>query len=114
MNTDLTCIWMLVLKLSELYSDDIVVRLRFLGKALSVERASKPTEGDKHKQSEPHLGKDSTFSVKDPPGKDLTAEVKLASLPGSEPIAERLGINYPFPPHLEYVVYFPLYMFQNS
>lgn len=84
-----------------------MVRLRFLGKVLSVERASKPTEGDKHQQSEPQLGKDSSFSMKDVPiGKDLTPGAKLASLPGTEPIAERLGVDYPFPPHLEYVFYF--------
>ncbi|KAF2288245.1 hypothetical protein GH714_005248 [Hevea brasiliensis] len=35
-------------------------RLRFLGKVLAVERANKPNEDNKHKQSEAQLGKDYT------------------------------------------------------
>ncbi|XP_034684744.1 U11/U12 small nuclear ribonucleoprotein 65 kDa protein isoform X2 [Vitis riparia] len=33
---------------------------------------------------------------------DLGEGLKSSSLPASEPIAARLGIDYPFPPHLEY------------
>uniref|UniRef100_A0A5B7CBE0 Putative RNA-binding family protein isoform 1 n=1 Tax=Davidia involucrata TaxID=16924 RepID=A0A5B7CBE0_DAVIN len=77
--------------------------LQFLGKVLSVERASKPTENNKHQQSEAQLGKHSTSSMKDATvKKNLSEGPKLGSFPASEPIAERLGVDYPFPPHLEY------------
>ncbi|KAL6342608.1 hypothetical protein AAG906_012468 [Vitis piasezkii] len=79
--------------------------LRFLGKVLLVERANKPTEDDKQK-SEALFGKDLTKPaslIKDfTMARDLGEGLKLSSLPASEPIAARLGIDYPFPPHLEY------------
>ncbi|XP_059592989.1 U11/U12 small nuclear ribonucleoprotein 65 kDa protein isoform X2 [Vitis vinifera] len=79
--------------------------LRFLGKVLLVERANKPTEDDKQK-SEALFGKDLTKPVsliKDfTMARDLDEGLKSSSLPASEPIAARLGIDYPFPPHLEY------------
>lgn len=79
--------------------------LRFLGKVLLVERANKPTEDDKQK-SEALFGKDLTKPVsliKDfTMARDLGEGLKSSSLPASEPIAARLGIDYPFPPHLEY------------
>ncbi|RZC83350.1 hypothetical protein C5167_046134 [Papaver somniferum] len=82
-------------------------KLRFLGKVLSVERANKPTLGNKNPQNETQFGKDSSISpaslLKDV---NLTGNVtkgaSLGSLPTGEPIAARFGVEYPFPPHLEY------------
>ncbi|XP_026412903.1 U11/U12 small nuclear ribonucleoprotein 65 kDa protein-like [Papaver somniferum] len=82
-------------------------KLRFLGKVLSVERANKPTLGNKNPQNETQFGKDSSIS----PGSllkdvnltgNVTKGASLGSLPIGEPIAARLGVEYPFPPHLEY------------
>ncbi|MCL7045449.1 hypothetical protein MKW94_003232 [Papaver nudicaule] len=81
-------------------------RLRFLGKVLSVERANKPTLSNKHPQNETQFGKDSNI----PPGSllkdvnlgNVTKGANLGCLPSGEPIAARLGVEYPFPPHLEY------------
>ncbi|KAI3989519.1 hypothetical protein MKX01_035281 [Papaver californicum] len=82
-------------------------KLRFLGKILSVERANKPTLGNKNPQNETQFGKDSSCS----PGSllkdvnltgNVTKGASLGSLPTGEPIAARLGVEYPFPPHLEY------------
>ena len=95
-----------------------LARLRFLGKVLLVERANKPTEDDKQK-SEALFGKDLTKPVsliKDfTMAGDLSEGLKSSSLPASEPIAARLGIDYPFPPHLEYVFFsltiFSVYFF---
>lgn len=81
-------------------------RLKFLGKVLLVERANKPTEDNKQK-SDSLFAKDLTSPaslIKDfTVGRDLSEGLKSRSLPGSEPIAARLGVDYPFPPHLEYV-----------
>ena len=84
-----------------------LVSLRFLGKVLSVERASKPTEDNKPQQTGVHLGKDfpqSSSLVKDANlTRYLNQGSRSGSIPASEPIAPRLGIDYPFPPHLEWV-----------
>ncbi|XP_019162076.1 PREDICTED: U11/U12 small nuclear ribonucleoprotein 65 kDa protein isoform X1 [Ipomoea nil] len=75
--------------------------LRFLGKILSVEKASKRTAEDKHGKSEPGTGKDSISLIKDGASyKDLDGST--LSYRRNEPIAQRLGVDYPFPPHLEY------------
>ncbi|GAV86168.1 RRM_1 domain-containing protein [Cephalotus follicularis] len=80
--------------------------LRFLGKILSVDRASKPTENDKLHQSEPQPGKgfaQPSSLLKDASmTRDLGEGLKSGSVAACEPIAPRLGIDYPFPPHLEY------------
>ncbi|XWS64816.1 hypothetical protein CRYUN_Cryun05aG0036500 [Craigia yunnanensis] len=80
--------------------------LRFLGKVLLVERASKPTEDNKPQQTGVQLGKDfpqSASLVKDANlTRDLNQGSRSGSRPASEPIASRLGVDYPFPPHLEY------------
>ncbi|KAJ7971831.1 U11/U12 small nuclear ribonucleoprotein 65 kDa protein [Quillaja saponaria] len=79
--------------------------LRFLGKVLSVERSSKAVENS-DKQSEAKLLKDSKIpaSVVTDANmlKALSEGPKSGSLPSSEPIAPRLGVDYPFPPDLEY------------
>lgn len=67
--------------------------LRFLGKVLSVERANNKSSGEKKPQL---IG-----SVKDANLSRSTNEDSGSTL-ASEPIAPRLGVEYPFPPHLEY------------
>ncbi|CAL5343031.1 unnamed protein product [Camellia sinensis] len=82
--------------------------LCFLGKVLSVERANKPTENNKNQQGAGQSGKHSSSLTKDStPNRDLNEGSKLGSFSASDPIAERLGVDYPFPPHLEYVFLFP-------
>ncbi|KAJ8530243.1 hypothetical protein K7X08_037078 [Anisodus acutangulus] len=76
--------------------------VRFLGKTLAVERASRSTERDKYRQK-PRIGDDSVSLIKDAAAKEFGGGSRAGSYPGSEPIAERLGVDYPFPPHLEYV-----------
>ncbi|KAK8502057.1 hypothetical protein V6N13_064154 [Hibiscus sabdariffa] len=73
---------------------------------LLVERAGKPTEHNKPQQNGVQLGKDFSQSaslLKDANSTtDPNQGSRLGSLPASEPIAPRLGVDYPFPPHLEY------------
>ncbi|MBA0859556.1 hypothetical protein Goshw_008234 [Gossypium schwendimanii] len=80
--------------------------LRFLGKVLLVERASKPAEQNKPQQTGVQLGKDFSQSaslLKDANStRDPNLGSRSGSIPASEPIAPRLGVDYPFPPHLEY------------
>lgn len=75
--------------------------LRFLGKVLSVRRASKQA-GQTEAQGMKDF-KQSTSKTKDA---TLIRDIGSSSKPGSvfadEPIAARLGVEYPFPPHLEY------------
>ncbi|KAI3446348.1 hypothetical protein Pfo_003013 [Paulownia fortunei] len=66
--------------------------LQFLGKVLSVERASKVTEDTKHQESE--------TQTRNPKGSNDSS--RGGYIHTSEPIAEKLGVDYPFPPHLEY------------
>lgn len=83
--------------------------LRFLGKVLKVEKASKTPNDDNNTTQigthEAKLRKDlisptsaASFS------KDIGVEQvsRLGSHPAAEPVAPRLGVDYPFPPHLEY------------
>ncbi|XP_042000282.1 U11/U12 small nuclear ribonucleoprotein 65 kDa protein-like isoform X2 [Salvia splendens] len=67
--------------------------LRFLGKVMSVERANKG-EWTKQHDNEREVRKDAASVVKDVSSGSSTL--------ASEPIAQKLGIEYPFPPHLEY------------
>ncbi|CAI9096942.1 OLC1v1033206C1 [Oldenlandia corymbosa var. corymbosa] len=77
--------------------------LRFLGQVLSVERASAQNKDDTGKEIENRFG-----SVCGSMTKDGSVPKDQRDLPKSnsslirEPIAERLGVDYPFPPHLEY------------
>ncbi|KAK8634090.1 hypothetical protein V6N13_014919 [Hibiscus sabdariffa] len=70
-----------------------------------VERASKPTEHNKPQQTGVQLGNDFSQSasfLKDANStRDRNQGSRLGSLPASEPIAPRLDVDYPFPPHLE-------------
>ncbi|KAL8129478.1 hypothetical protein V2J09_018633 [Rumex salicifolius] len=76
--------------------------LRFLGKVLSVEKAGKHAHDTKHLESEadkhnlPPTVEDNLISS------GQHERSKSGSLPSAEPIAENLGVDYPFPPHLEY------------
>lgn len=74
--------------------------LRFLGKVLQVQRANKPSENKKPRLNE-ESGKDGqplVFSTVSSSNNDSKSGEGLAG----EPIAPKLGINYPFPPHLQY------------
>ncbi|XP_057437670.1 U11/U12 small nuclear ribonucleoprotein 65 kDa protein [Lotus japonicus] len=73
--------------------------LRFLGKVLSAERANPIDNGEK--SSGAQQGKDSKTSVVNVT-KSVDEDTKSAGLPTPQPIADRLGVDYPFPPHLEY------------
>ncbi|XP_020218509.1 U11/U12 small nuclear ribonucleoprotein 65 kDa protein [Cajanus cajan] len=78
--------------------------LRFLGKVLSAERASNPTENGEN-SSTAQLGKeDSKTSMLRNANvtKPVDGDMKSGGIPIAEPISDRLGVNYPFPPHLEY------------
>ncbi|KAH6755478.1 RNA-binding family protein [Perilla frutescens var. hirtella] len=77
--------------------------LRFLGKVLSVERASKAIEGTKQQDSERVVRKDATSMVTDASApKGSSHDYTGSNIHATEPIAEKLGVDYPFPPHLEY------------
>lgn len=85
-------------------------RLRFLGKVLKVERAAanndKPSQASNNNSisvnptSKPSLVHNPTIKI----------EADKVEVSRSEPIAPRLGVDYPFPPHLEYVI--PLHFFK--
>lgn len=80
------------------------VRLRFLGKVLSVERASERVKDNKSEEDGNKRGNDLGYLTKVATlSKDQREGSKLASILTSEPIAERLGVDYPFPPYLEYI-----------
>jgi len=77
--------------------------LRFLGKVLSAERASKLTSNGENSSGD-QLGKDSKTSMQRNANvsKLVDGDTKSRGLPIPEPIADRLGVHYPFPPLLEY------------
>ncbi|EEF36954.1 RNA binding protein, putative [Ricinus communis] len=80
--------------------------LRFLGKVLAAEKANnnKPNENNVLTQSEAQIRKDHTLptSVDKDASAMIDTDGRSKSVPASEPIAPRLGVDYPFPPHLEY------------
>ncbi|GAB4834098.1 hypothetical protein Ancab_032351 [Ancistrocladus abbreviatus] len=77
--------------------------LRFLGKVLSVEKASKPTGDQKHGRSNVEKSTCLGPSLKDTTrGLDSKEGPRLVNLSAGEPIAEKLGVDHPFPPNLEY------------
>ncbi|CAN0863634.1 U11/U12 small nuclear ribonucleoprotein 65 kDa protein [Linum grandiflorum] len=75
-------------------------RLRFLGKVLVVERANKRNEEHRGKQSGDQGRKENVAPMSI--GREFNVDSKPGPFPGSEPIAPKLGVDYPFPPHLEY------------
>ncbi|KAK4436855.1 U11/U12 small nuclear ribonucleoprotein [Sesamum alatum] len=77
--------------------------LRFLGKVLSVKRASKVIEDTKHRKSETETRKDTNAMMKDASAPKVSSDNSRGGYShASEPIAGKLGVDYPFPPHLEY------------
>ncbi|XP_021764164.1 U11/U12 small nuclear ribonucleoprotein 65 kDa protein-like [Chenopodium quinoa] len=76
--------------------------LRFLGKVLSVEKSSKPSEDNKQVGGESDNNTLKPLYQENTQSRDVQEGSKSASQLVAEPIAEKLGINYPFPPHLEY------------
>jgi U11/U12 small nuclear ribonucleoprotein SNRNP65 len=85
-------------------------RLRFLGKILLVERA-KPLSGNQNKdlnkteygqQAPPLTNYGLTKENEQLAGDATTKGASQGSIFVGEPIAPRLGVDYPFPPHLEY------------
>ncbi|CAA7404883.1 unnamed protein product [Spirodela intermedia] len=78
-------------------------RLRFLGKMLSVERAGKVMgDNNKPQQGEAPPLRSSSIQKDQPVTGKLTKDADMSSMPIAEPIAPRLGVDYPFPPYLEY------------
>ncbi|KAJ6799592.1 U11/U12 small nuclear ribonucleoprotein 65 kDa protein [Iris pallida] len=71
-----------------------VNRLRFLGKVLVVERAGRVGQKDAGPQGEGQGAKGS--------GAPPAFSAPKGSVSAGEPIAPRLGVDYPFPPNLEY------------
>lgn len=73
-------------------------RLRFLGKVLTVERANCPNANESHLKHQDQLGHGASQvpSISSQTQKDHTSI--------AEPIAPKLSVDYPFPPHLEYVI----------
>ncbi|XP_068637308.1 U11/U12 small nuclear ribonucleoprotein 65 kDa protein [Aristolochia californica] len=91
---------------SALQAQSQLNRLRFLGKVLSVERAGGQIPCKEKLLSEGKLGKNSTppaSSVNNAQVTGSISKVSIAcSIPISEPIAPKLGVEYPFSPHLKY------------
>lgn len=77
--------------------------LQFLGKVLLVERASKSMKDKKNQEDENKKRSDLDSLTEDATvAKHRREGFNLGSSLTSEPIAETLGVHYPFPPHLEY------------
>ncbi|XP_066351382.1 U11/U12 small nuclear ribonucleoprotein 65 kDa protein-like [Miscanthus floridulus] len=78
------------------HAHSLLNRLRFLGKVLTVERANRPNANDSHLKHQDQLvhGASQVPSISSQNQKDHTST--------AEPIASKLGVDYPFPPHLEY------------
>ncbi|CAI0432700.1 unnamed protein product [Linum tenue] len=81
--------------------------VRFLGKVLKVEKANKINEDHRSKQSENQGRKHNILpipSARDThtSGTDISGELKSGAFIASQPIAPKLGVDYPFPAHLGY------------
>ncbi|CAI0432699.1 unnamed protein product [Linum tenue] len=72
--------------------------VRFLGKVLKVEKANKINEDHRSKQSENQASARDTHTS----GTDISGELKSGAFIASQPIAPKLGVDYPFPAHLGY------------
>lgn len=73
-------------------------RFRILGKVLIVERANQPNAknvNEKHQEELAH-------GMPQVPSTNSQNQENPTST--AEPIASRLGVDYSFPPHLEYVI----------
>ncbi|KAI4386660.1 hypothetical protein MLD38_004575 [Melastoma candidum] len=79
--------------------------LRFLGKVLKVERASNFSKDSQIEARGVPLPKDISSSTAQKEvllSHDRNEKLNPRSFPAVEPIAPKLGVDYPFPPHLEY------------
>ncbi|KAL6660148.1 hypothetical protein ACP70R_002270 [Stipagrostis hirtigluma subsp. patula] len=79
------------------HAHSLLNRLRFLGKVLIVERANQPnakTADVIHQDQSTKNGATQAPSMSSHNQKNSTST--------AEPIAPKLGVDYPFPPHLEY------------
>ncbi|XP_062113658.1 U11/U12 small nuclear ribonucleoprotein 65 kDa protein [Humulus lupulus] len=76
--------------------------LRFLGKVLKAEKASKQPQDDNKPQPGSHEAQSSVLSTSGSKENASEQVSKPGSLPAADPIAPRLGVDYPFPPYLEY------------
>ncbi|CAL9088184.1 unnamed protein product [Musa acuminata var. zebrina] len=74
-------------------------RLRFLGKVLTVERAGRANLKNADQQNECQSAKDSASAKTSHLNESLVTQKNSST---GEPIAPRLGVDYPFPPNLEY------------
>jgi len=78
------------------YAHSLLNRLRFLGKVLIVERANQPNTNNAHVKPQDQL----VHGVSQVPTIDAQNQKNPTST--AEPIAPKLGVDYSFPPHLEY------------
>ncbi|KAI3437099.1 uncharacterized protein J3R85_005840 [Psidium guajava] len=80
--------------------------LRFLGRVLKVERASNDTKDNKIRGKGAPSASDkiapSTVAKEAGLPEDRNENPNRGFATASEPIAPKLGVDYPFPPHLEY------------
>ncbi|CAM0908852.1 unnamed protein product [Alopecurus aequalis] len=77
-------------------AQSLLNRLRFLGKVLIVERANQPNAKNANEKHQDQLAQGM------PQVPSMNSQNHKNSASTSEPIASRLGVDYPFPPHLEY------------
>ncbi|KAL2930710.1 U11/U12 small nuclear ribonucleoprotein 65 kDa protein, partial [Bienertia sinuspersici] len=80
----------------------VLLQVAILGKVLSVEKSSKPSEDDKYVKGESEKNILKSLNKDNSQSRDKHDGSESANAHGAEPIAEKLGVNYPFPPHLEY------------
>ncbi|CAL4930781.1 unnamed protein product [Urochloa decumbens] len=78
------------------HAHSLLNRLRFLGKVLIVERANQPNANNAHVNPQDR----SVHGVSQVPSSGSQNQKNPTST--AEPIAPKLGVDYPFPPHLEY------------
>ncbi|KAM6546963.1 hypothetical protein CsatB_027699 [Cannabis sativa] len=78
--------------------------LRFLGKVLKAEKASKQPQNDDDNKAQPGSLEAQSSVLNTCYSKENASEQvsKSGSVAALEPIAPRLGVDYPFPPYLEY------------
>ncbi|CAN6320141.1 unnamed protein product [Urochloa humidicola] len=78
------------------HAHSLLNRLRFLGKVLIVERANQPSANNAHVKPQDQF----VHGVSQVPSSGSQNQKNPTST--AEPIAPKLGVDYPFPPHLEY------------
>ncbi|XP_034220578.1 U11/U12 small nuclear ribonucleoprotein 65 kDa protein isoform X3 [Prunus dulcis] len=76
--------------------------LRFLGKVLKVERATANNDKPSQAANKDSLSITATSKSSLVHNPTSNRDIQETEVSRSEPIAPRLGVDYPFPPHLEY------------